>query len=76
MTWKVEADVANYLVNWQSEGQLANGKAKGTLSRNQQQGQGSKVQVTLKINGNPVPYTGTVHSQLCRSCAFSLPTRR
>lgn len=58
---------ANYLVNRQSEGQLANGTAKGTLSRNQQQGQGSEVQITLKINGNPVPYAGTAHSQLCRS---------
>lgn len=76
MTRKVEADAANYLVNRQSEGQLANGTAKGTLSRNQQQGQGGKVQVAPNINGNPAPYAGVVHSQLCRSCGLSLPTGR
>lgn len=72
MTWKVEADAANYLVNRQSEGRLANGTAKGMLS--QQQGQDSKVLVALKTNGNPVPYAGAARSQLCRCRALSLPT--
>jgi len=47
MTWKVEADAANYFVNRQYEVELANGKVREALSRNQQQEQGNSVHITL-----------------------------